>query len=164
MPLPKHHHPKELAESFSSFFQTKVATIRAGLDLQAPDVAPSVDARPVTSRLTYFTPVTPADVLQLIKKYPAKSCGLDPIPTSLLKEHAATLAPTITNMVNLSLLSGELPSELKQAVVTPLLKKASLDPNLLKHFRPVSNLHFVSKLAEKVVAKQLSQHLLNNNL
>ena len=92
------------------------------------------------------------------------SLWLDPIPTSLLKEHAVTLAPTITNIVNLSMLTGEIPAELKQAIVTPLLKQSSLDPNILKHYRPVSNLSYVSKLLEKVVAIQLSQHLLNNNL
>ena len=108
--------------------------------------------------------MTSADVLQLIQKSASKSCGLDPIPTSLLKEHAVTLAPTITNIVNLSLLTGEIPVELKQAIVTPLLKQSSLDPNILKNYRPVSNLSYVSKLLEKVVAIQLSQHLLNNNL
>ena len=128
------------------------------------DKLPPVSPLPVTSRLTDFTLVMPADVLKLISKSAAKSCGLDPMPTSLIKEHAATLAPTITQIVNQSLLTGEFPSELKQAVVTPLLKNTSLDPNILKHYRPVSNLHYISKIVEKVVAKQLSEHLLNNSL
>ena len=40
------------------------------------------------------------------------------------------------------------------AHVTPLHKKPSLDRNSLKNYRPVSNLSFISKLIEKVVAKQ----------
>lgn len=162
--LPGHQHPSELVESFSAFFHTKIAKIRAGLDNQHVGPLPAVPAPPLISHLTAFAPVSPADVLQLIQRSAPKSCGLDPIPTSLVKEHAASLAPTITNIVNLSLLTGDVPSELKQAVITPLLKSSSLDPNILKNYRPVSNLHYVSKLVEKVVAKQLSQHLLNNNL
>ena len=41
----------------------------------------------------------------------------------------------------------------------PLLKKPNLDRNLLKNYRPVSNLSFISKLIEKVVAKQLNNYI-----
>ncbi|WP_419610691.1 RNA-directed DNA polymerase, partial [Thiolapillus sp.] len=60
--------------------------------------------------------------------------------------------------------TGIFPSCMKSAVVKPLLKKPSLDPNVLKHFRPVSNLPFVSKLIEKLVLDQLFRHLDHNNL
>ena len=50
---------------------------------------------------------------------------------------------------------------MKSAVVKPLLKKTSLDPNVL---RPISNLPFVSKLIEKLVLDQLFRHLDHNNL
>ena len=53
---------------------------------------------------------------------------------------------------------------MKSAVVNPLLKKPSLDPNVLKLFRPVSNLPFVSKLIAKLVLDQLFSHLNHNNL
>ena len=43
-------------------------------------------------------------------------------------------------------------------------KKTSLDQNVLKHFRPVSNLSFVCKLIEKLVLGQLFRHLDHNNL
>ena len=42
----------------------------------------------------------------------------------------------------------------KNGLVLPLLKKPGLDP-IFKNFRPVSNLQFVVKLAEKVVISQL---------
>ena len=45
------------------------------------------------------------------------------------------------------------------AYVTPLQKKLSLDRNILKNYRPVSNLSFISKLIEKVVAKQLNEFI-----
>ncbi len=55
-------------------------------------------------------------------------------------------------------------SELKSAIIHPLIKKPSLDPEILKNFRPVSNLSFISKVIEKVVAARLQDHMNANNL
>ena len=89
---------------------------------------------------------------------------LDPIPTYLLKECIDILLPTITRIINLSLQFCIVPDSFKTAAVTPLLKKASLDANVLKNFRPVSNLPFISKILEKVVLQQINKHKAANNL
>ena len=52
----------------------------------------------------------------------------------------------------------------KEVILTPVLKKSSLNPDVLKHFRPVSNLTFISKLIEKVVNYQVSKHIQPNGL
>ncbi|KAK3744261.1 hypothetical protein QZH41_007431 [Actinostola sp. cb2023] len=57
-----------------------------------------------------------------------------------------------------------MPKQFKDAVVTPILKKASLNPEILKNYRPVSNLPFVSKIVEKAVVLQISSHLEKNDL
>ena len=53
---------------------------------------------------------------------------------------------------------------MKQAVVRPLIKNKSLDPNILKNFRPVSNLSFLSKLTERIVANRINSHVSSNDL
>ena len=45
-----------------------------------------------------------------------------------------------------------------------MLKKVNSDSSLLANYRPISNLCFLSKTLERVVAKQLSTFLANNNL
>ena len=70
----------------------------------------------------------------------------------------------ITRIINMSLTDGEFPESFKLALVTPLIKKTSLDPNVLKNYRPVSNLAFLSKILEKVAAAQLEKHLDENEL
>ena len=55
--------------------------------------------------------------------------------------------------------SGVFPDEFKQAIVTPLIKKPSLCKDDLKNYRPVSGLSFISKVTERVVAKQPKSHL-----
>ena len=52
----------------------------------------------------------------------------------------------------------------KQAFVTPLLKKAGLDAADIANYRPVSNVTFLSKTVERVVAKQLNGYLAANSL
>ena len=47
--------------------------------------------------------------------------------------------------------TGTFPGELKNAITVPLLKNVKLDHENLKNFRPVANLHFLSKLLEKLV-------------
>jgi hypothetical protein len=48
--------------------------------------------------------------------------------------------------------------------VRPLLKKASLDPKVFKNYRPVSNLGFISKILEKIVASRIKFHVESQHL
>jgi len=93
-----------------------------------------------------------------------KSSSLDQIPTFLLCECIDIILPFLIAMVNVSLQHRCLPTSHKMAVVTPLLKKASLDPLDLNNYRPVSNLSLVSKLVERVAVKQLTDYLDTNGL
>jgi hypothetical protein len=88
---------------------------------------------------------------------------LDPIPTFLLKESIDALLLFITAMINASRHERYLPVMQEHALVSPLLKKTSLDPNELKNYRPVSNSTFVSKVVERIVVKQLVEFLQSNS-
>ena len=103
--------------------------------------------------------MTEAELEHIISKSPTKSCSLDPMPTWMVKGVLGSLTPLMTQLVNQSLLSGIVPDSIKIARVSPLLKKASLDSEELKNYRPVSNLSFISKILEKVVASRLRQHM-----
>ena len=112
-----------------------------------------------------FLPVFNVTVHSILKKFPKKSCVLDPWPTKLLYQNIGIILPVITRIVNSSLTEGYFPSSLKNALVRPLLKKSSLDSNSLGNYRPVSNLPFLGIVTEKVVAQQLvnlSDHGLDN--
>ena len=91
---------------------------------------------------------------QIVRESSNASFRLDPVPTRLVKSCLDVLAPSITEMVNVSLLSGRIPENWKTAVVIPLLKKPGLDL-VYKNFRPVSNLSFISKVVEKAALQQL---------
>ena len=74
------------------------------------------------------------------------------------------ILPAFTIIVNRSLQTGTFPDIYKHAVISPLLKKQSLDQNDLKSYRPISNLSFLSKILEKIVLDHLNEYLKNNNL
>ena len=69
-----------------------------------------------------------------------------------------------TRIINLSLESATVPSDIKHALVTPLLTKTGLDANDIKNYRPISNLSFVSKLLERHVAVDLRRYIDKNKL
>ena len=61
------------------------------------------------------------------------------------------LVPTITNIVNLSLTSGQFHPILKESVISPLLKKPTLDKDQLSNYRPISNFFLVYKIIESLL-------------
>jgi len=148
----------QLASTFGSYFSDKISVIHAAFPNNSPpmqDSSPNIDILPLDS----FVSVTQDEVRRLILASPCKSCELDPIPTILLKSCLDVLITPITSLINMSLAEGSVPPAFKSAVVTPLLKKTTLPRDDMKNYRPVSNLSFLSKLLEKVVAKRIQSHL-----
>ena len=122
-----------------------------------------ISVRPY-QHLESFSPVDHLELSSIIKASKPSTCLLDPIPIKLLKDVLPLINTSILNQINLSLLTGYVPQSFKIAVIKPLLKKATLDPNVLANYRPISNLPFISKILEKVVANQLCDHLNRNGL
>ena len=147
-----------------NILQPKVKQIQENLVSDADYVPPDECPCAVGAKLDIFLPATEDDVKLLVAKSPSKSCSLDPVPTWMLKEHLDSILPSITNIVNESMSTGIVPTKMKAALVKPLLKKPSLEKNVMENFRPVSNLSFISKLIEIVVLKRLTDHIVRNNL
>ena len=117
-----------------------------------------MDTHTITS-LASLKPVQPSDIIKTIGKSPNKTCGLDPVPTWIIKKLPGTVAPIIADIINRSIALSAVPASLKEAWVTPILKKPSLDPENFNNFRPISNLPFLAKTLEKVVSSQLQDHV-----
>jgi len=92
-----------------------------------------------------------------------KSCNLDPAPTWLVKDTTNQLLPIVSHIVVTSLQSSVMPEKYKTSYISPLLKKTGLNPESLLNYRPISNLPFISKVIERVVAKQLTVYLQEND-
>ena len=111
-----------------------------------------------------MTPVSCSTVKNTIQCLSTKTCSLDSLPTFAIKNYVDLLSPMITNTVNQSLTTGEFPSLLKLSHLRPHLKRDNLDKEVLKNYRPVANIPFLSKVIKKVVAKQTYSCLQAYNL
>ncbi len=150
------------ADDFATFFTNKTKTISSQFSpplTQDPQPTRSTAQTPIFS----FCPLTEAEVSKLLLSSHPTTCPLDPIPSHLLKAISPTLLPALTHIINTSLLTGIFPTAFKQARVTPLLKKTTLNTFLLENYRPVSLLPFIAKTLERVVFNQVSLFLSQNN-
>ena len=155
--------PKEsciTAETLSDYFSAKVESIRAVTATSPPPVFRIL----TEATFNEFTLCSENDIRSFILQAPAKSCSMDPLPYQVLRDNLDNLLPFITTMCNNSLKNGHLPLSQKSAIITPVIKKAGLDPSIAANYRPISNLTFVSKLIERIVARQTVTYLTVNNL
>ena len=99
------------------------------------------------------------DVRRVLLRSPAKTCALDTLPTSVLLELVDVLLLFIRVMCNISPREGCLPRTQKTAIITPVLKKQNADQDEPNNYRPISKLTFISKVLERIVEEQVTQHL-----
>ena len=86
------------------------------------------------------------------------------MPTRMLKDNVDALAPFLVALFNKSLTAGTVPKLFEEAFITPLLKKPDADSADVRFYRPISNLPVLSKLLERLVAKQLIGYLTSERL
>ena len=151
----------ELATSFNEFFVNKIDAIRQNIELSCP--ADLTDEFNCNNCLSEFEPTNIEEITEIIDDCGVKCAPADLLPTGLYKDNLGLLLPLIVKLVNLSLSTGNVDG-VKLADIVPLLKDGSLDPNILKNYRPVSNLTFIGKLIERVVLRRLNEHLTRNDL
>ncbi len=164
--LPSHDSLESLTSDFHHFFDTKIKEICDDLaDCDVPPMTVEIGDS-CDSTFSKFDEVDSECVRKIIMDSAKTSCALDPIPTWILakKEVIDALLPTITRIINMSLAEGVIPSTLKRALVTPLIKKSNADPDVFKNYRPISNLPFIFKTIERVASKQIQDYVNNNDL
>ena len=105
---------------FLDFFTSKITKIRENFDVSNKNVQHPLFAGLFLSN---FQAVSEDDVKSVLKNFPLKTCELDPVPSTLLKDILDLAQPSITAIINSSLQSGIVPDSFKEAVVRPLLKK-----------------------------------------
>ena len=138
---------------FDIYFKNKVQIIINSL--------PPLTLPPLTTSIykldSFIIPTIPPidKLLQAVKS----SCKLDPIPTTPLHKLSTHLTPYYTNIIDRYLISGIVPSSMKLAHVTPIIKNASLDKSDLSNCRPISNISYISKTLEREVCSQLLNYL-----
>ena len=68
----------------------------------------------------------------------------------------------LTYLINLSVLQGDFPSEMKLAKVLPIYKADN--HQLIQNYRPISVLNLFLKVYERVIYKKLLDFIMENNI
>jgi hypothetical protein len=142
-----------LCDNFSGYFTRKISLLKDAINrrLHGVECSPTASDTLYTGpSLDALQPPSVEEVAKLIRSMPAKSSPMDSIPTSVIKSCSDVIAPLITRLAELSFREGVFPARYKTAAVTPLLKKKGLDKDEASNYRPISNLHTVSKIIERL--------------
>ncbi len=115
------------ADDFGTFFINKITNLTA--QYSTPQSVKHILPANINS-FTHFSPLSEAEVSKLILSSHPTTCPLDPIPSHLLQAISPAVVPALTHIVNTSLHTRIFPSAFKQARITPLLKKPTLNPTL----------------------------------
>ena len=122
-PMPSGKTAEELAEDFATFFLEKINKRRE----KSRKVLAYRPTPTEVMNVTNFAPLTPSQIDKEIMELKNKSCELDIIPKTLLKEILPACLHTKIQIVNFSLINGDFKEEWKTTIVRPLLKKFGLE-------------------------------------
>ena len=112
LPLPPGYTEEEQAERFNKFFITKIINIQENVKANHPQSIIAEDNK-IPPSFTQFREMSVHDIIKLTNQSPSKSCELDPIPTTILKEVLLSIGPLFTSIVNESIQTGVLSARSK---------------------------------------------------
>ena len=108
-----------------------------------------------------FSPVIKNTVLNEIKGLKAnKAVQNTDIPVNVLEENANIFGKHITLQFSKGTHSSKYPESFKLTNISPAFKQGST--NLKDNWKPISFLRIISKIFEKLIGKQLSNHYFQN--
>ena len=99
---------------------------------------------------------------QLSKLSPGKAAGPDGLTSRILKKLHTEIAPILADIYNASLSKGVIPTDWKNAFVTPVYKKGPKSKT--ENYRPISLTCICCKVLEHIINSNIMSHLDKNNL
>lgn len=155
--------PKEISNEFNKFFTTIGSKLAQQID-------------PSTKSNNYVTPnqfhiknsfflknITTYEVQSYISQInPNKANKSDCIPSIIIKNCSAILAPALTKLFNRCISEGVFPQKLKSAEVHPIFKKGN--KQLITNYRPISILSPFSKLLERHIHTELTKFVTKHKI
>ena len=146
---------KEKAALFNNFFVLQCQPF------QNLSVLPNFFLR--TDKEIHSFDISEEEILNILTSLNAnKAHGPDNISVNMIKLCGTDLAAPLKLIFDNILKTGIFPKQWKRAHVTPVHKKDN--KQLIKNYRPISLLPIFAKIFEKIVFKNLYNHLVKNDL
>lgn len=92
--FPTSSSAKDLANTFVIIFEDKITRIRSiSIPPEIPEFFTSLDISTINCDLSNFSPISNSELSNIARSVVQKSCYLDPLTASLLKEHFDLFLP-----------------------------------------------------------------------
>ena len=144
----------------ANFYTNKIEKIREAIisTRTVDEMESSESSQSRSYKFEMFKTIDHGELKQIISEMKSKTSRNDPIGSALVKQSFDLLAPVLLRIINSCIENNVFPDELKKAIITPVIKDETKDPDDFQNYRPISNLEFLSKLLERVMFKQLTSY------
>lgn len=143
--------PVEVATKFNEHY-TSIASKLAAI-IPVTNLNPLENIPRLPNSFVYL-PTDESEIKSIISSFKSKRSDLNSIPSFIFKKVINTISSHISDLVNSSFFEGLFPDVFKTARVIPIFKSGP--KNLAANYRPISTLHFLSKVFEKVFFNRFS--------
>ena len=109
-----------------------------------------------------FVEVSDSCVASMLLSMKSRGVGSDGISLDMVRLCCPRILGVLSHLFNCCLSGSVFPTVWKYGLVTPVPKSKSVKE--LKDLRPITILPMLSKVLERIIAEQLRDHLLNNNI
>ena len=160
--------PRDIANSLNQIFIEKVRKLRNETNADTNEAAKLrlrswLETRDSEIAAFELKPIDLTKLRKILKKLKGnRSCGIDFIDGYSIKLAAPILKNILLHLVNLSIEESKFPQFWKTSKINPHFKKGERCNG--ENYRPVSDIIFVSKIAESAVFEQTFEHFNQNHL
>jgi exonuclease III len=149
-----------IATKFNNYFINSVKSINESIEMVDE---PIELIQPINNnyRLQGFHPITLNDLREICFSL-KNTAGIDNVNTRVIQDCFHVIGHVLLDLINKSLLTGQVPQIWKESLVVPIQKVAGTIK--AEEFRPINMLHTLEKNLELVVKGQLTEYLNNNVL
>lgn len=148
-----------IEEKFNDFYADSIEEISESIDKRQWD-SHVIENNPF--QLLHFEPINLSQLKKIVFELKNKSTSDESLNVKLVKNLFCVVGYALLYIINTSLSSGKVPSELKTSVIIPIPKVSK--PTVPAEFRPVNLLPVVDKIIETVVCQQLGKYFESNEL
>ena len=151
---------KDISNIFNNVF------VNTGKDLAkkipSHDTSPTRFLKNRVLETIFLEPVIENEVDKIFKMLKSSSSGWDEISPQVVKNIRSSILVPFSHVLNVSLITGVFPNEMKLANVVPIFKSG--DVQVFSNYRPVSILPVFSKILERIMYNRLLSFLNKHNV
>ena len=154
-------NPYDIANTFNNYFASIAETTKKSIKYTHKHFSDYLSNE--SDSTIFLQPTDKEEIANIISSLnSSKASGPNSIPYRILFLLKNDISKQLTDLFNLSFLTGVFPSVLKTEKVVPVFKKDSkLD---YSNYCPISRLSNIEKILEKFISKRLYTFLNNNNI